>query len=136
MVFVGHPLTVGAGADAVPASGLGAGDLQPEEGLCDVEGDVSDGLLFERQEFLAQLTGEVSKSAPHFHNDVWVGCEPAQLPQLPHEQPAISQTVERVVRLPEEMRDGGFDHVAMAVVFTAVGQSVVMKVLEMLFSLE
>ena len=132
----GEPFAVGAGADAAPASGLGAGDLQREEGLCDVEGDVPDGLLFKRQEFLAQFTGEVSESAAHFHDDAGFGREPAQLPQLPHEQPAIGQAVERVVRLPEEMRDGGLDQVEVAVVFAAVGQPVVMKVFKMRFSLE
>lgn len=121
VVFEGQPFAVGAGADAAPASGLGTGNLQREEGLCDVEGDVSDGLLFERQEFLAQLTGKVSQSTAHFHDDVGFGGEPAQLPQLPHKQPAIGQAVQRLVRLPEEMRDGGFDQVEVAVVFTAVG---------------
>ena len=84
-----QPFAIGAGADAAPPSGFSAGDLQLEEGLRDVEGDVPDGLFFKRQEFLAQLAGEVAKSAAHFHDDVGFGCEPAQLSQLPHEQPAI-----------------------------------------------
>ena len=136
VVFEGQPFAVGAGADAAPASGLGTGDLQREERLCDVEGNVPDVLLFKGQEFLAHLTGEVSESAAHFHDNAGFGCEPAQLPQLPHEQPAIGQTVERIVRLPEKMRDGSLDHVEVAVVFAAIGQSVVMKVLKVLFSLE
>ena len=53
-----------------------------------------------------------------------------------HEQPAIGQAVERVVRFPEKMRDGGFDQVEVAVVFTAVAEFVVMKVFEMFFALE
>ena len=85
VVFEGQPFAVGAGADAAPASGLGTGDLQFEEGLGDVEGDVPDGLFFEGQEFLAQLTGEVSESTAHFHDDVGFGSEPAQPPQLLHE---------------------------------------------------
>ena len=34
------------------------------------------------------------------------------------------------------MRNGGLDYVEVAVVFAAIGQSVVMKVLKVLFSLE
>ena len=72
----------------------------------------------------------------HFNDDAGFGREPAQLPQLPHEQLAIGQAVEHVVWLPEEMRDGGFYQVEMAVVFPAIGQFVVMKVFKMLFPLE
>ncbi len=60
-------------------------------------------LFFKGQEFFAQFTGEVSESAAYFDDHAGFGREPAQLPQLPHEQPAIGQAVERVVRFPEEM---------------------------------
>ncbi len=124
------------GSAAGPASGFGAGDLQFQERPGDVERAVGDVLFLERQEFPAQLAGDVAEPSAHFNDDFRFRSEPAEAPQLLHEEAAVGQAVQRLVRFAEQVRDGRFDQIEMSVVLRAVFQFVHVKVLEMFFALK
>ena len=124
------------GAGDVPAAGFGPVHLEREKRPGDVERQVCDALLFEGQQIFAEFPRHVAEPAAHFQNHLGLGIEPSELPELPHQEPAVSQPVQGVVGFPEQVRHGGLDEVEMAVVTGGICQLVMMEILEVLLPLE
>ena len=64
------------------------------------------------------------------------GFEPPETPKLPHEQPAVGCSAQRLAWLSEEMRHRGFDQVEVAIIFTALLESMHVKIRQVVLSLK
>ena len=70
---------------------------------------LADALFFKREKFLSKLTGEVAQPAAHFQDDCGFRLKPAESANLPHELPAIGESVQGLARFPEQVRDRGYN---------------------------
>src|SRR6185503_4345145 len=92
IILEGQPFGIRLRTAASPTTGFCPRELKLEEGLCDIDRTVSDALLFKGEEFLAQFQGQVAQTPAYFSDNVRFRSQPAEAPELLHEEPAVGET--------------------------------------------